>query len=444
MNPRANPSNGKTRLAGVVDKPALVRVNGQEPRIWSMPGGKSWGFDAALNLTTGIQNVTVAATDGAGHTTTQLWTVQSGGNVANFTYNANGDTLTKTMEPGTSMAVTSNYTWSSMGQLLSVQQGNNTVSFGYDGNGRRVSLSANIAGNVTNEYYLWDGDQIVQERLSGNDSSNIADKYFENGFQTVGGGNVTGNYFYTKDHLGSVREVVDGSGTLQGRFDYGPWGETTYMDYSGGNMAEPQFGYAGYMQTAYVPNEYFTKYRIYEPSIHRWLSRDPIGERGGLDLYGYVGNDPINWYDSRGLTPAAAAAVLAGGGTALEGEEAGGWIVGGNFNPAVDIGIGATALGTGIWAIWEYFKPAVPMPPVVHAQAKPKDCPPGTVPIDTPEGRKRLPKGVTPHGVKGELQGEGGGGATDWTGVAPNGDIITGAPDGSHINNGPPTANPSK
>lgn len=34
-----------------------------------------------------------------------------------------------------------------------------------------------------------------------------------------------------------------------------------------------------------------------------WLSRDPIEERGGINLYGYVGNDPINWIDALGLSP---------------------------------------------------------------------------------------------------------------------------------------------
>jgi len=37
--------------------------------------------------------------------------------------------------------------------------------------------------------------------------------------------------------------------------------------------------------------------RWYSPSAGNWLSRDPIGEQGGLNLYGFVRNEPINWLD---------------------------------------------------------------------------------------------------------------------------------------------------
>ncbi len=46
-------------------------------------------------------------------------------------------------------------------------------------------------------------------------------------------------------------------------------------------------------------------YRYYEPNTGRWLSRDPIGERGGLNLYGFVGNDPVNSIDYLGLATQA-------------------------------------------------------------------------------------------------------------------------------------------
>jgi len=42
-------------------------------------------------------------------------------------------------------------------------------------------------------------------------------------------------------------------------------------------------------------------YRFYDANLGRWLSRDPIGEEGGINLYGYVGNSPTNLTDPLGL-----------------------------------------------------------------------------------------------------------------------------------------------
>ena len=42
--------------------------------------------------------------------------------------------------------------------------------------------------------------------------------------------------------------------------------------------------------------------RYYDPDTGRYLSPDPIGLEGGLNLYAYVENDPVNWVDMFGLT----------------------------------------------------------------------------------------------------------------------------------------------
>ena len=46
-------------------------------------------------------------------------------------------------------------------------------------------------------------------------------------------------------------------------------------------------------------------YRWYAPHLGRWMSRDPLGEAGGLNLYAYVANNPVNWVEPWGLLPAA-------------------------------------------------------------------------------------------------------------------------------------------
>jgi RHS repeat-associated protein len=50
-------------------------------------------------------------------------------------------------------------------------------------------------------------------------------------------------------------------------------------------------------------------YRYYDPSTGRWPSRDPIGEKGGVNLYGYVGNDPVNGLDILGLADCPAGQI---------------------------------------------------------------------------------------------------------------------------------------
>ena len=42
-------------------------------------------------------------------------------------------------------------------------------------------------------------------------------------------------------------------------------------------------------------------YRFYSPGVERWMNRDPLGEAGGVNLYGFVGGNPVNWVDPWGL-----------------------------------------------------------------------------------------------------------------------------------------------
>ena len=58
-------------------------------------------------------------------------------------------------------------------------------------------------------------------------------------------------------------------------------------------------------------------YRYYDPKTGRWPSRDPIGEEGGVNLYGFVGNDGLNQWDYLGLiqVPSSLVGWIASGAT---------------------------------------------------------------------------------------------------------------------------------
>ena len=104
------------------------------------------------------------------------------------------------------------------------------------------------------------------------------------------------SYYYTRDHLGSVREMCNSSGAIVARYSYDPYGRATLV--SGTNLST--FQYAGYY-THQPSGLNLTRYRAYDPNTGHWLSRDPIAERGGINLYDYCHDDPDNYIDSLGL-----------------------------------------------------------------------------------------------------------------------------------------------
>ena len=81
-------------------------------------------------------------------------------------------------------------------------------------------------------------------------------------------------------------------------YEYGPFGEL--VSKSGFYVDENTYKFSTKpidVETGY----YYYGYRYYDSSNGRWLNRDPIGELGGFNIYGFVENDGINWVDSLGL-----------------------------------------------------------------------------------------------------------------------------------------------
>ncbi len=101
-----------------------------------------------------------------------------------------------------------------------------------------------------------------------------------------------------QDGLGNITAVIDqATGRTVARYDYGPFGEPLAES---GEVDACPFRW----QTKWYDAEsqhYYFGYRHYDSRFGRWLSRDPLGEAGGFNLYAYCGNDPVNRHDPLGL-----------------------------------------------------------------------------------------------------------------------------------------------
>ena len=84
---------------------------------------------------------------------------------------------------------------------------------------------------------------------------------------------------------------------LAARYNYDPWGRRTKTEGSG---EEGDFGFTGHYYHA-PSGLHLALYRAYSAELGRWLSRDPIEERGGLNLYEYVKDQPTLLLDESGL-----------------------------------------------------------------------------------------------------------------------------------------------
>lgn len=197
-----------------------------------------------------------------------------------LTYNLNGNL---TREAGSS---TLDYGYDSEGQLVSA----NGATFVYDAIGRL----AEIKQGVTSTRMLYDGPNMIGEY---DESSGSLQRRVVHGTRVdepivvyEGGA----RYWLYADERGSIVAKANASGTATAIARYDAWGTPN-------NNAIGRFGFTGQM---WLPQQqlYHFKARAYSPVLGRFLQPDPSGEAGGMNLYAYAFNDPINLYDPSGLS----------------------------------------------------------------------------------------------------------------------------------------------
>ena len=233
--------------------------------------------------------------DGAGNPTTLRGT-------SGLSYNADNQLSTDTFDgngsPTTYKSVTATY--DSDDQLTSY---GSALTAGYDAFGMRA-WKQNASSVRT--YFLYDGARPVCE-LNSSGTVTAVNTFGANGLisrATISGGTPTPTY-YTFDTTGSVAQRTDSSGAVT---------SSDLYDSFGVGLSPPpdpfgfgaQFGYYTDSETGLI----LCGQRYYDPATARWLTRDPIGYAGGMDLYAYCGNGPIGKADPSGYCGGFASAIL--------------------------------------------------------------------------------------------------------------------------------------
>ncbi len=196
---------------------------------------------------------------------------------ASLTYDANGN-LTGDG--------TNTYTWNARNQLVTIS-GGASASFQYDPFGRRVSKT--IGGTTQ---YLYDGANPVQELSGTTASANLLTGGVDEYFQRT---DLAGARAFLTDALGSTLALTDSTGTVQTSYTFEPFGNTITT----GTATTNSFAYTG--RELDSTGLYFYRARYYNPSLQRFISEDPLGQQGGINVYAYAFNDPVDLTDPFGL-----------------------------------------------------------------------------------------------------------------------------------------------
>jgi RHS repeat-associated protein len=232
-----------------------------------------------------------------------------------YTYDAEGNLIEKSAG---SAGDTWLYSYDNANRLVSVEHlpTNSVVAmvatYSYDAFGNRVEKDVSSGGVTTVTRFAYDGSD-VWATLNG--SNQLQTRYVREPdtdqllARITSGGTLSG---YVTDWQGSVRNLVDSSGTVQDTIVYDGFGNVTSESNTG---YSDQWKYTGGFYDA--ETGYYTMWgRVYNPQTGRWLEQDPLGFAGGdTNLYGYVGNDATNLTDPSGLFSGIGGGGGSGGGT---------------------------------------------------------------------------------------------------------------------------------
>jgi RHS repeat-associated protein len=183
------------------------------------------------------------------------------------------------------------YSWNARGQLTKIS-GATSAGFSYDPFGRRASKT--LGGTTTK--LLSDGPNVVQESVEGSVTANVLtglalDQVFS---RTTSAGTSS----YLSNVLGSTIALANSSAEVKTSYSYDPFGGPTIT----GATTDNPYQFTGRENDG--TGLQYNRARYYSPSMGRFISQDPAGAEGsGINLYGYVVGNPMDYTDPSGECP---------------------------------------------------------------------------------------------------------------------------------------------
>ncbi len=212
------------------------------------------------------------------------------------THDDDGNMLTLKLESGDWTN-----TYNAENRIIVAESATAKLEMVYDYMGRRVSkkVYSGSTGNWTLDKHLklvYDGFQQIEE-LDGDNANAILKKRIWSGGKIICDIRNNVAYYALGDANKNITEYIDASGTIQGHYEYSPFGKITAS--SGAMKDDFDYRFSSEVFDTETSLSYYN-YRYYSPELGRWLNRDPIEESGGNNLYGFVGNQVVNAWDLNG------------------------------------------------------------------------------------------------------------------------------------------------
>jgi RHS repeat-associated protein len=267
----------------------------------------------------------------------QLLESLSKAGITRYTYDPEGNLVLKTLPDGSQWK----YEWDAAGMLAKVlRPDGNEVTFGYDALGRRVWKK--YQGKTTK--WIWDGNVPVHEwveldpgvaaepapeKVAEAEDAGLRQRAVDLAKRSSQGPPPSGplaggsadapitwifepesfapaarlsgdqQHAIIADHLGTPTAMLDNAGQPVWSADIGIYGELRNVT---GEKAACPFRWPGQYEDEET-GLYYNRFRYYDPESGEYVSQDPIGLEGGLQLAGYV-RDPLTWLDPLGLAAA--------------------------------------------------------------------------------------------------------------------------------------------